>query len=783
MAKVTWTKGSSGAWSVGANWSGGGVPQAGDDVVIDAAPVQTVTLNTNTGSLESLTLAAGTGAILTASGTQTLNVNNTTASVLTIAGGSMDFGTGALTVNASNLTVTGGSLAILDAEARLAVFKSGGSNVVTLSGGQIAHTLGQFNIGLEFGTSGVMTIATGGTLAMSGGILSTPTVTIAGGVFNHSGGTATTGPINHFGGTLAMSGTARIDASGASQFNSGVLSLSGSAILDQVGAFASNGASISLGGSARIESDDAFNLNSGVITMAGNSSIKGATGIANNGTITGAGTIEGNIGGGGGAFIADGGVMTLTGTTTSFNNSFTITNNDASVMLFTNQVGTNTINFAGSQGTLSIGDIANFKGTVANLRDTIKGNDGNADTGVLRILGRSIDSGTVIGGNVIRLIDAGSTFDVNFLGGVFIDGPIAVGLKSDGADTIVWVDDVVCYAAGAAIETEEGPRPIETLQPGDRVVTLVDGRRVPQPIRWVGHRRVDLETHRDRRAVAPIRIRAGALADGVPARDLLVSPPHAIALDGHLIEAWRLVNGTSIVREMTMASVDYHHIELDHHALILAEGAAAETYLDHGNRSFFANAAVTTLGNPVYRRAERDDPAMCLPLLTDREAIAPFWARLARRGAAMAAPAVPPDADLHLWVDGRRIDPIEVVGRRRRFAVPATAGAIRLRSAVVAPIDHAGIIGDERLLGVPVWRIAVSRDGQTRDLAMDDPVFTAGWHAAERDDRRVYRWTDGDAVLPVGARTDQGHAGAFILDVETGDPATPAAIVAARLAA
>lgn len=777
MANVTWTKGSSSTWNTAANWSGGSVPAVGDDVIIDTTTALFVTLNTTTGSLASLTLTKATGAVLTASGTQTLNVNNSTASVLTIAGGSMDFGTGALTVNASNLTVTGGSMAILDADARLAVFKSGGSNTVTLSGGEIQHTLGQFNIGLEFGTSGVMTIATGGTLAMSGGILATPTVTVAGGVFDNSGGTTTTSAINQFSGTLAMSGTARINASGASQFNSGVLSLAGSAILDQVGAFASNGATISLSGSSRIESDATFNLNTGVVTMSGTSSIKGATGIGNNGTITGAGTIEGSITGGGGTFIADGGVMTLTGTTTSFNNVYRISNNDSSTLQFTNKVGTNDITFAGALGTLAIGDIANFKGTVVNLRDTVKGNDGNADTGVLRIVGKSIDSGTIVSSNTIRLVDAGSTFDVKFSGGVFIDGPIAVGLKADGGDTIVWVDDVVCYAAGTAIETAHGSRPIETLRPGDTVMAVVDGERVPRPIKWVGHRHVDLVNHRNRRAVAPIRIRAGALGDGVPARDLLVSPPHAIALDGHLIEAWRLVNGVSIVRDLDLRSVDYYHIELDQHALILAEGAAAETYLDDGNRDFFTNAPVTMLADPVYRRTERDAAATCLPLLTDRDAIAPYWVRLVQRSAPMMA-ARSVEADLHLWLDGRRIDPVEVVGTRRRFLVPRSATTPRLRSSTVAPIDHAGIIGDERLLGVPVWRVVVRLGETVRELSLDDPAFAQGWHGVERDDAHVYRWTNGDALLPISAGGE-----AFILDIETGEPAAPAAIIAARLAA
>ena len=99
--------------------------------------------------------------------------------------------------------------------------------------------------------------------------------------------------------------------------------------------------------------------------------------------------------------------------------------------------------------------------------------------------------------------------------------------------------------------------------------------------------------------LSPIRIERNALSDGVPHRDLFLSQDHALFIDGFLIRARLLVNDMSIVRADNFDSVTYWHVELERHGIVLAEGAAAESYLELNNRSVFT----ATLGHPREGRS------------------------------------------------------------------------------------------------------------------------------------------------------------------------------------
>lgn len=156
------------------------------------------------------------------------------------------------------------------------------------------------------------------------------------------------------------------------------------------------------------------------------------------------------------------------------------------------------------------------------------------------------------------------------------------------------VDTAICFCAGTLIRTADGEAPVETLKIGDLVVAhAADGSSALQPIRWIGRQTISM-AFADPNTAYPVRIAAGALGEALPARDLSLSPEHALYLEGVLVQAGALVNGLT-VRRLTRPELPetfvYFHVELEHHGLILAEGALAETFVDNVTRRRFDNWA------------------------------------------------------------------------------------------------------------------------------------------------------------------------------------------------
>jgi len=173
---------------------------------------------------------------------------------------------------------------------------------------------------------------------------------------------------------------------------------------------------------------------------------------------------------------------------------------------------------------------------------------------------------------------------------------------------------IVCYLEGTGIATPMGDVAVQDLRPGDIVMTA-DGSETT--VKWVGEQPVQTRlTHPAR--VNPICLTAGSIADNVPARDLFVSPDHAIAIDGALYNASTLVNGTSIymVAKMPLDGFTYYHVETDAHEVILAEGCPAESYVDLDGSASFVNG---DLRADAPRITEMDMPRITSKRLVSAE--------------------------------------------------------------------------------------------------------------------------------------------------------------------
>lgn len=290
------------------------------------------------------------------------------------------------------------------------------------------------------------------------------------------------------------------------------------------------------------------------------------------------------------------------------------------------------------------------------------------------------------------------------------------------------------------LATETGNLAIDACQPGDRLVVASGGVRI---VKWVGRRKID--GRRDREPVGPIRVGENAFGDGVPCRDLGLRPEHSIAIEGALVPVSRLVNGVSIAQIET-DTIEYWHVELDQHEVVLAEGLAAESYLDRGDRAAFDNGAAFIEAFPDLPPKRWDET--CLPIVKYGPLIAEAKARLIARLLAQGY-AIDHEADVFVRADERRIEPMRLGEKRFSFVLPADAASIALCSNTFTPAHTQATSTDTRKLGLCVKRLQI--DGE--ELALAGEGFGEGWYGCEHEgDPPARRWTNGAARLPSRAR-------------------------------
>ena len=137
-----------------------------------------------------------------------------------------------------------------------------------------------------------------------------------------------------------------------------------------------------------------------------------------------------------------------------------------------------------------------------------------------------------------------------------------------------------CFLKGTSIRTVIGDRKIEDLAVGDLLPTMFGGLR---RIQWIGHypfKKSDPSKPWAKETL-PVRIARSALGPNVPSADLYVTALHSLLIDGVLVPAEALVNGTTIIRyEPEGNELEFLHIKLETHDVVYAQGALAETLLN-----------------------------------------------------------------------------------------------------------------------------------------------------------------------------------------------------------
>ncbi|MFT8764667.1 MAG: Hint domain-containing protein [Gluconobacter potus] len=348
-------------------------------------------------------------------------------------------------------------------------------------------------------------------------------------------------------------------------------------------------------------------------------------------------------------------------------------------------------------------------------------------------------------------------------------------IVQDGTNGWVVEDNGVttCFLAGSMIRTPEGDVAVESLRLGSTVLAFVNGEAVERPVTWAGRAHMVAKAGLgDAEAGYPVRILKDALAEGVPYKDMLVTPEHCLFLNGGFVPARMLVNGRSVIYDRSLPSYDYFHVETAEHSVIMADGMMTESYLDTGNRQAFRQSgSVVSFGG--RERNWNDDAAA--PLVVSREMVEPIFREIEARAIeaglenTIEVPTLTEESGLHLVTrTGQTIHQVRTANGRSMFMIPSGVTEVRLVSHTFRPSETVGpFVDDRRQLGVLVGEVTLFDSGNT--IRIDQHLTDAGLAGWDVQDDAAARWTNGNAVLSLTAR-QPNSLGMLAIQVLAGGP-------------
>lgn len=463
----------------------------------------------------------------------------------------------------------------------------------------------------------------------------------------------------------------------------------------------------------------------------------------------------------------------------------TTLNEGATINLGNQFSGSGSINLVGN-GDHNI--IVKSDGLSQTYSIPIEGFKGDGETGSDRILLQGVTSSNLVG---VEYVDANNNPSDNYVTfqikdtvtglasgltfniiGVKQTG-ISIGEASDGSVLAIANSDnasIPCFLPGSMIKTPNGEIPIEQLSIGDFVCThdWIHKKEVICAVKWVGYKsatvRPDLY---DDEAGYPIRISKGAIIEGIPYKDLLVTSEHCLFFNGKFIPVRMLVNGASIRYDYSITSYDYYHIETEEHSVIWANGMLTESYLDTGHRNSFKQHGHIAYFDRKSRLKNWKNDAIA-PLVVERSFAEPVYSYFLQRALDMGfvvskAQELTNDSNFHLCTDQGDVIYPQFDGEDKYiFVLSENISTVYLCSRVARPCDVIGpFVNDRRQLGVLVGNVTVLSFDEDNNITpytikthLEDKDLV-GWDVLEKD---PCRWTNGYAKLDLSESVKKKRA-------------------------
>lgn len=197
-------------------------------------------------------------------------------------------------------------------------------------------------------------------------------------------------------------------------------------------------------------------------------------------------------------------------------------------------------------------------------------------------------------GNFVANGSVTLSFGVSVIGRIYAQNG-TITLVSNNIVMTESEQPVPCYLKGTKILTRKGYVCVEDLKVGDLLVTRGDihGNDVInrvlkyRPITWIGHFIIKNPHHE----VLPICVRKNTYGINLPINNLYISPDHNLVIHGVLVPSVSLIDKKNICKVAKADKLDYYHVGLEKHSVIVAEGILSESYIDIHNKYVFKHAS------------------------------------------------------------------------------------------------------------------------------------------------------------------------------------------------